>query len=83
MRAIAEDLGRAGIEVGLVGDLILARWQKLVWNIPMSGLSAVLDADTRALMADTHARALAESIMRDVVAGARAAGRSTTVSCRR
>jgi len=75
MRAIAEDLGRAGIAVDLVEDRVLARWQKLVWNIPMSGLSVVLDTDTRALMADPHTRALAEAIMRDVVAGARACGR--------
>ncbi len=75
MRAIGDDLGAAGIEVDLSDDLVLARWQKLVWNVPMSGLSVVLDADTRALMADPHTRALAEAIMHDVAAGARACGR--------
>lgn len=74
MRAIAEDLGSAGIRVDLSEDLLLARWQKLVWNVPMSGLSVVLDADTRALMANLHTRALAEAIMREVVAGAQACG---------
>jgi len=75
MRQIAEDFSSAGIQVDVKEDLLLARWQKLVWNIPMSGLSVVLDTDTRALMADPHTLALAEDLMLEVVAGARACGR--------
>ena len=75
MRGIAQDFSAAGIAVDLLEDLLLARWQKLVWNVPMSGLSVVLNTDTGALMADPHARALAEDIMREVVAGARSCGR--------
>jgi 2-dehydropantoate 2-reductase len=75
MRAIGQDFAAAGLEVDLLDDLLLARWQKLVWNVPMSGLSVVLDTDTQALMADPHTRALAEDIMREVVAGARSCGR--------
>ena len=74
-RAIAQDFAGAGIQVDIKDDLVLARWQKLVWNVPMSGLSVVLDTDTQALMADPHTRALAEDIMHEVVAGARACGR--------
>lgn len=72
MQAIAQDFVAANIQVDLLEDLVLARWQKLVWNVPMSGLSVVLDADTQALMAEAHTRALAEDIMREVVAGAQA-----------
>jgi 2-dehydropantoate 2-reductase len=75
LQAIAEDFIAAGIKTDLSDDLLLARWQKLVWNVPMSGLSVVLDADTRELMEDAHARALAEAIMHEVVAGAKACGR--------
>jgi len=75
MRAMAQDFAAAGIEVDLLDDLLLARWQKLVWNVPMSGLSVVLDTDTGALMTDSHTRALAEDIMREVMAGARSCGR--------
>ena len=75
MRAIGQDFAAAGIEVDLLDDLLLARWQKLVWNVPMSGLSVVLDTDTGALMADRHTRALAEDIMHEVVEGAQACGR--------
>jgi len=74
-RGIAQDFASAGIQVDIKEDLVLARWQKLVWNVPMSGLSVVLDTDTQALMADPHTRALAEDIMHEVVAGAQACGR--------
>jgi 2-dehydropantoate 2-reductase len=75
MRAISQDFASAGIQVDVREDLVLARWQKLVWNVPMSGLSVVLDADTHALMANPHTRALIEDIMHEVVAGARSCGR--------
>jgi 2-dehydropantoate 2-reductase len=76
MRAIGQDFTDAGIRIDLSDDLVLARWMKLVWNIPISGLSVVLNADTHALMADPHSRALAEAIMGDVIAGAAACGRA-------
>lgn len=52
MRYIANDFERAGIPIVLSEDLLLARWQKLVWNIPYNGLSVVLNAMTDQLMAD-------------------------------
>lgn len=75
MRQIAADFERAGIPMQLAEDLLLVRWQKLVWNIPYNGLSVVLDATTDELMADNHTRSLVEQLMREVVAGAAAAGR--------
>jgi 2-dehydropantoate 2-reductase len=56
-------------------DLLTARWKKLVWNIPFNGLSVVLNATTTEMMADPDARALAEALMREVVADAAACGR--------
>jgi len=75
MRQIAAEFERAGIPMQLAEDLLLVRWQKLVWNIPYNGLSVVLDATTDELMADNHTRSLVEQLMREVVAGAAAAGR--------
>ncbi len=75
MRQIAEDFESAGIPIQLAEDLLLMRWQKLVWNIPYNGLSVVLDANTDELMADQHARSLVEQIMHEVVAGAATADR--------
>jgi 2-dehydropantoate 2-reductase len=74
MRGIADDFQRAGIPVQLAEDLAVARWQKLVWNIPYNGLSVVLNANTDALMADSYTRQLVEDIMREIVANAHAVG---------
>jgi 2-dehydropantoate 2-reductase len=76
MRAVAADLRAAGIEVEFAEDLVLARWRKLIWNVPFSGLSVVLDSTSDRLMADPHTRRLAEDLMREVAAGARAFGRT-------
>lgn len=75
MRQIADDFERAGIPITLAEDLLLARWQKLVWNIPYNGLSVVLDATTNELMVDNSTRSLVEQLMREVLAGAAATGR--------
>ena len=74
MRGIGDDLQRAGVQVQLAEDLAVARWEKLVWNIPYNGYSVVLDATTEELMTNPHTRQLVEDIMREVVTGARACG---------
>jgi len=70
LRQIACDFERAGIPIQLAEDLLLARWRKLVWNIPYNGLSVILDAMTDELMANKYARSLVEQLMHEVVAGA-------------
>lgn len=75
MRRIAADFERSGTPVELSEDLALARWKKLVWNVPFNGLSVVLDADTRQIMQQPDARALARELMREVVEGAATQGR--------
>ncbi|HXI82715.1 MAG TPA: putative 2-dehydropantoate 2-reductase [Verrucomicrobiae bacterium] len=74
LRAIADDFRRANVETELAGDLDVARWQKLVWNIPYNGLSVILNATTSELMSQPQSRQLVEAIMREVVADARACG---------
>ncbi len=75
MRQIAAEFEQAGIAIKLAEDLLLARWQKLVWNIPYNGLSVVLNATTDELMADQYTRSLAQQLMAEVVAGAATANR--------
>ncbi len=70
MKQIAEEFQRAGIPIQLASDLLLARWKKLVWNIPFNGLSVVLNATTEQLITDVHSRRLAEELMREVVVAA-------------
>ncbi|MFV3333311.1 putative 2-dehydropantoate 2-reductase [Pseudomonas sp. NY15437] len=66
----------AGLDSKAMPDLVQARWQKLVWNIPYNGLSVLLDSGTRAIMDNPDSRALAAELMEEVVAGAAACGYS-------
>jgi 2-dehydropantoate 2-reductase len=75
LRAVGADFEAAGVDVALAEDLVLARWKKLVWNVPFNGLSVVLDAGTDALLVDPDARALVVDLMDEVRAGAAACGR--------
>lgn len=72
---VANDFQTAGITIELATDLLLARWQKLVWNIPYNGLSVILNARTDELMTDAHTRILVEQLMNEVAAGAKTSGR--------
>ena len=53
-------------------DLGVARWRKLVWNIPFNGLSVVLDASTDELLADPATRRLVTDLMDEVIDAAAA-----------
>ncbi len=75
MREIAGDLEKAGIPINCSEDLLLARWKKLVWNIPYNGLSVVLNARTDEIMANPDTRFLAEELMLEVQFGAKIWGR--------
>lgn len=77
MQAIAADFQAAGIRVQCADDLVLARWKKLIWNVPFNGLSVLLDATTDRIMADEHSRLLTEELMREVAAAALAAAGRT------
>jgi len=56
----------AGIDCKTTDLLTLARWRKLMWNIPFNGLSVILNASTDRIMAVPASRALAEAIIREV-----------------
>jgi len=72
MERIARDFAAAGISVEFAEDLVLARWQKLVWNIPFNGLCTVLRADTAQIMRSEPAVALVQDLMQEVVSAAAA-----------
>lgn len=74
MKMIAEDFVGAGIKVHLVDNLEVARWKKLVWNVPFNGLSVVLDATTDQLMKSCESRSLIIKLMEEVCEGAAACG---------
>jgi len=74
LTGIAADFKAAQIAVDTTPDLRLARWHKLVWNIPFNGLSVVMDATTEGMIADPDIRLLAGQLMEEVVAAARQDG---------
>ena len=72
---VAADLNASGTKTAILDDLVLARWKKLVWNVPYNGLSVVLNATTRDIMRNRETRTLARDLMIEVVQGAAALGR--------
>lgn len=75
LEQVQADFQQAGIPTSLSPDLMMARWQKLVWNIPFNGLSVVFNANTQQMIGDPEARVLAETLMQEVVQGAAACDR--------
>ena len=78
LEAVAQDFAAASIAVDLTEDLYLARWRKLIWNIPFNGLSVVLDATTQEMMASPHTRQLAAALMHEVIAAANGCAQKVT-----
>ena len=74
IEAIAADFERANVAVEITEDLPMARWRKLVWNVPYNSLSVILDATTGEMMADSGVRSLIETLMQEVVILANAWG---------
>ena len=67
-------LRAAGIPVQPADDLLRARWEKLVWNMPYNGLSVILNQSTGPIMSDSTSREMIHSLMLEVIQVARAAG---------
>lgn len=72
VEARVADLAAAGVDAQAEPDLRLARWRKLVWNVPFNGLSTLLDASTEELLGAADNRALVSDLMDEIVAGAHA-----------
>ncbi|MGA1282808.1 MAG: putative 2-dehydropantoate 2-reductase [Prochlorothrix sp.] len=72
IEALTASFEAAGVPIQRSEDLMLIRWQKLVWNIPFNGLSVVLNAATAELMAAAVTRELARCLMEEVAQGAAA-----------
>jgi len=62
----------AGVPCTAISDLRRARWEKLVWNIPFNGLSALLDKDVTDLLDHPPTKRLARDLMLEVIVGANA-----------
>jgi len=76
LNEIVDDFEKAGIFASAVPDLMKARWEKLIWNIPFSGLSVLLDADTKQIISNPNSLELAGEIIKDVAMAAEACGKT-------
>lgn len=76
MQRIKADFAAAGVQVNMKRDLIDARWRKLVWNIPFSGLTTLFQVDTAEVANNKPMQKLAKDLMQEVVEGAFALGRT-------
>jgi 2-dehydropantoate 2-reductase len=76
MQRIAADLTAAGVSLDMNPDLVDARWRKLVWNIPFSGLSTLFQVDTAQILHWAPMQKLVKDLMQEVVEGALTLGRT-------
>jgi 2-dehydropantoate 2-reductase len=72
---LAVDFSTANVMIQLHEDLFLARWQKLICNIPFNGLSVILDSAIEELIANIDVLTSIEQLMAEIVAAASAYGR--------
>ncbi len=71
---VCSDFTESGITAEIV-ELEMARWKKLVWNIPYNGMTVVLNTTTRNLMQNPATRRLIYSMMREVIRAANTVGK--------
>jgi 2-dehydropantoate 2-reductase len=74
LRQVEMDFRQAGVETRWHEDWRVARWSKLVWNIPFNGLCTLMAANTFQLLQEESMRTLIQDLMLEVVAGAKACG---------
>jgi len=74
LRRLAEMFSASNIECRMIESLRRGRWEKLTWNVPFSGLGAVLDVTTDRIIGSPEGESLAREIIREVLAAARGAG---------
>ena len=78
LQKLSDALNTAEIETTLSEDIILARWQKLMWNMPFNGLCTLRDTTTDHIVGTAETRALASQVMDEVIAAAAAYGKVIT-----
>ncbi len=73
--AVATLFTKAGLDCRVLPDLGLARWRKLVWNVPFNGLSIVAGGiDTRQILAVPALLDRTRALMHEILAVAAALG---------
>ncbi|MBW8325995.1 MAG: putative 2-dehydropantoate 2-reductase [Prolixibacteraceae bacterium] len=74
LKQVISDFQSAGVHAEFSPDLRMARWQKLVWNVPFNGMTVVLNTTTDRLMSNENTRELSRELMLEVIHGANCCG---------
>lgn len=74
LEQVQQDFASANVKMYVADDLNLARWKKLVWNIPYNGLTVALETTTDRLMKNPESRQLVRELMEETVAAAKVCG---------
>lgn len=73
LEQVCSDFQQAGVETRIL-QLEMARWMKLVWNIPYNGMTVVLNTTTDKLMNNQYTERLVYKMMLEVIRGANRVG---------
>ena len=72
---VASEFERCGVVCGVVENLALEHWRKLVWNVPFNGLSVTAGGiDTAAILSDDQLRSECLGLMDEVIVAANKCG---------
>ncbi len=74
LQRLVEMFCKAGVDCRGTDDLKRARWEKLVWNIPFNGLSALLQQPVNRLLEPEPCRHLVRELMLEVIRAGNAQG---------
>jgi 2-dehydropantoate 2-reductase len=72
--SLAELFRSVGVSCHCVDDIMRARWEKLVWNIPFNGLCALMQRSVGELLASPKMTGVIRGIMGEVIAAANTQG---------
>lgn len=74
LQQVVADFVAAGVPAEFSPDLLFARWQKLIWNVPFNGLTVVMQATTDQLVRHAAMQQLVRELMLEVIHGANQCG---------
>lgn len=74
LEVIKNDFAESKVQIELTKNLVKARWQKLVWNVPYNGLCVVMNCTCDKLNAQPDMRTLVHDLMMEVVEASVACG---------
>lgn len=73
-KMLGEIFNASKVECKVLENLRQGRWEKLIWNVPFNGISAVLDQDTEAILSTPQGWDVIRQLMEEVYVAAKSDG---------